>query len=119
MCAADSGKLGTATYHNVSHALLAITPLALIGLPSMVQTPIEVGLAVAFPLHAHTAMNYVISDYVPRPGQGPARIAMMAATGVAAVGLLKLAINGPGLCETVKRLWRVPQPVKEEDAKEE
>jgi hypothetical protein len=54
--AADSGKLGTSLFHNLNFALLAVTPVALLAGPPMIKTPLEVGLAIAFPAHAHVSM---------------------------------------------------------------
>ena len=61
---------------------------------------------VIFPLHSHVALNYVISDYVPKATRSAARTVLLGATIVAAAGLLKLNIEGPGLTETFKSVWR-------------
>jgi len=72
--------------------------------------PIDVALSIAFPLHAHVAMNCVITDYVKKffgAGMiGPARGVQLALTGLTAAGLLKCSLTGPGITETVKSLWR-------------
>lgn len=97
-------------YHKVNWALLGLTPAAFAFSPSMLNLPIDLGLAVAFPLHAHVAMNCVITDYVPKffgkAAVGPARVVMAGMTGLTALGLLKLTVTGPGITETVKSLWR-------------
>eukprot|EP00611_Tribonema_gayanum_P019734 TRINITY_DN3476_c0_g1_i1.p2 TRINITY_DN3476_c0_g1~~TRINITY_DN3476_c0_g1_i1.p2 ORF type:complete len:106 (-),score=27.74 TRINITY_DN3476_c0_g1_i1:310-627(-) len=102
-------------FHYLNYGLLAALPVLLVA-PTPVRTPVELLLAVAFPLHAHVSMNYVISDYVPRFAQQPARIAMLGVTAVASLGLIKLSLTGPGLVSTVGALWK--KPAKEE-AKEE
>jgi hypothetical protein len=53
--------------------------------------------------------SYSAPDYVPRAFQQPARLGMLAASGLAAVGLLNLALTGPGLVSTVGALWRKPE----------
>ena len=37
---------------------------------------------------------------------GASRFAALASTGIALVGLMKLNLQGPGITETVKQLWR-------------
>jgi succinate dehydrogenase (ubiquinone) membrane anchor subunit len=32
--------------------------------------PIDLALAVALPVHSHIALNFVVSDYVPKVGRG-------------------------------------------------
>merc|ERR1740121_428529 len=51
-------------------------------------------LALAFPLHGHIGMNYVLSDYVPK------------FFGKAVLGLTKLNLEGPGITGTLKALWK-------------
>ena len=63
----------------------------------------------ALPLHSHIALNYVVSDYVPKNVRGPARWAVLATTAVSALGLARLAVSEPGVTGTVKRLWS-PSP---------
>ncbi|CAM9849684.1 unnamed protein product [Sphacelaria rigidula] len=106
---ADEGKLGTKLYHGVSLALLVGVPLAFATSPSAITMPVDVVLGIAMPVHAHIGMNYVISDYVPRASRGPARGAMLAATVIATLGLLKLNVAGAGLTETLKATWKKPE----------
>ncbi|CAM9508446.1 unnamed protein product, partial [Phaeothamnion confervicola] len=106
--AADEGTLATHVYHMANLFLLAVTPVALVLSPSVLNKPVDLALGVAFPLHAHIGMNYVISDYVPKHLRGPARAAMLGATVLAILGLTKLNLTGPGLTESTKALWRRP-----------
>ncbi|CAN0136075.1 unnamed protein product [Pylaiella littoralis] len=117
MLNADDGKLGTKLYHAVNMVVLAGVPAAVVTSPSALTMPLDVVLGIALPLHAHIGMNYVISDYVPRSSRGAARGAMLAASVVAAVGLLKLNLTGAGLTETLKATWRDPKPKEDESGK--
>ena len=89
--------------------LVVLTPAAFIISPSPMNMPIDIVLGVFFPLHSHVAMNYVISDYVPKASRPLARGLILAASLVAAAGLLRLNLQGPGLTETIKSLWRKPK----------
>ena len=90
--------------------LALLTPAALL-LPaaSSPQLALDIILGVAIPLHSHVALNYVITDYVPKSGRTPARALLLATTIIAAAGILKLNMEGPGLTESVKSLWRAPK----------
>ena len=68
---------------------------------------------VLFPIHSHIAMNYVISDYVPKASRSLVRAGLLGATIVAAAGILKLNISGPGLTDVIKSLWRSPKKIDE------
>ena len=50
-------------------------------------------------------MNWIFTDYVPGSPNGPARIALLSVSVLAAVGLLKLSVSGPGIVGTVKEMW--------------
>eukprot|EP00600_Ochromonadales_sp_CCMP1393_P005373 CAMPEP_0174954486 /NCGR_PEP_ID=MMETSP0004_2-20121128/450_1 /TAXON_ID=420556 /ORGANISM="Ochromonas sp., Strain CCMP1393" /LENGTH=76 /DNA_ID=CAMNT_0016202303 /DNA_START=283 /DNA_END=513 /DNA_ORIENTATION=+ len=75
--------------------------------------PIDLALGFIFPFHSHIALNYVISDYVPKASRPIARAALLAATVVGAAGILKLNATGPGLTESIKSLWRKPKAKQE------
>ena len=77
--------------------------------PNSFSLPIDYALAFIFPLHSHIALNYVISDYVPKAIRGAARGGLLAATVVTIAGLLKLTYDGPGLTETIKALWKTKE----------
>jgi succinate dehydrogenase (ubiquinone) membrane anchor subunit len=103
---ADSGAVGTKFYHLSNTALLVAAPLALFLSPSPLTFPVDLFLGVAFPVHGHIGINYIISDYVPRASRPLARYVLLGATTVTLLGLLKLNLSGPGLTETFKSLWR-------------
>ncbi|EWM21298.1 succinate dehydrogenase subunit 4 [Nannochloropsis gaditana] len=103
---ADSGAVGTKFYHLSNTALLVAAPLALFLSPSPLTFPLDLFLGVAFPVHGHIGINYIISDYVPRASRPLARYVLLGATTVTVLGLLKLNLSGPGLTETYKSLWR-------------
>ncbi|CAM9213955.1 unnamed protein product [Hapterophycus canaliculatus] len=109
MLNADDGKLGTKLYHAVNMVVLAGVPAAIATSPSALTMPLDIVLGLAMPLHAHIGVNYVISDYVPKASRGVARGAMLAASVMAALGLLKLNLTGAGLTETLKAIWKEPE----------
>lgn len=96
-------------YHASGLALAVLAPVAFAVSPSAMNMPVDLALGVLFPFHSHVALNYVITDYVPPAGRTAARGALLAASIIAAAGLLKLNIEGPGLTETIKSLWRAPK----------
>ena len=69
--------LAVKVYHRVNLALLGATPVALATDNTFLSFPVDMGLAIMFPLHGHIGMNYVITDYVPKllskAAVGPAR----------------------------------------------
>ena len=93
--------------------LLGLTPLAIASEGSSLSFPVDMALAVAFPLHGHIGMNYVITDYVPKlfskAAVGPARAVMVGVTGFTMLGLTKLNVEGPGITGTLKALWRTKE----------
>jgi succinate dehydrogenase (ubiquinone) membrane anchor subunit len=91
--------------------LAGLTPLAFV-VPSSMVMPFDVVLGVLFPLHSHIAMNYVISDYIPKSTRTLARGALLLTTVVATVGLLKLNLSGDGMTKSVKSLWEKPKITK-------
>ena len=99
-----------AQYHKLNWALLGLTPVAFAVSPSLLAMPVDLALGVAFPLHAHFAMNCVIADYAEKflgkGAKGPSRVAMLGLTGVTLLGFLRLNLTGEGITGTVKRLWR-------------
>jgi len=105
---ADSSKPLNKIYHSTGIVLAVLTPAAFILSPSFINYPIDLTLGILFPLHSHVALNYVITDYVPKSSRPLARGLVLAATIIAAAGILKLNMTGPGLTETIKSLWRKP-----------
>lgn len=76
---------------------------------------VDAGLALAVPLHGHIAMNYVVTDYVPKSVAGAARWGVLGASALTFAGLAKLAIAGPGVTPTVKALWTKKGGAKAEE----
>lgn len=56
------------TRHTRTPALVPAGTLSPDG--SALRMGADMGLALAIPLHSHVAMNYVLTDYVPRGMQG-------------------------------------------------
>jgi len=114
---ADASKSIGKFYHVSSVALIGLTPLAFILSPSVINMPVDMLLGVLFPLHSHIALNYVISDYIPKASRSLVRAGLLGATIIAAAGILKLNVTGPGLTECIKSLWRVPVVAKKVEDK--
>jgi succinate dehydrogenase (ubiquinone) membrane anchor subunit len=97
-------------YHKLNLALLGLTPVALVLSPSVLNMPVDLALGVLFPLHAHVAMNGVITDYAGKVfGKGATmscRIVMLGFTCGTILGFARLNLTGEGLTESVKGLWR-------------
>lgn len=96
-------------HHKINLALLGVTPIALAA-GGALQTPFDLILGVALPLHGHIGMNLVITDYAKKVAGkgsiGPMRTGLAVFTGTTMLGLLHLNMNGPGITETVKSFWR-------------
>lgn len=92
--------------------MAVLTPLAFVA-PAALSLPVDLALGLLFPFHSHVALNFVVTDYVPKSSRGLARGLVLAATVIATAGLLKLNLSGPGFTETVKSLWR--KPTKKEE----
>mmetsp|Transcript_20952 Transcript_20952/g.62499 ORF Transcript_20952/g.62499 Transcript_20952/m.62499 type:complete len:122 (+) Transcript_20952:132-497(+) len=108
--AADkSVGLGVKVYHKVNFALLGVTPVAIAADNTALSFPVDMALALFFPLHGHIGMNYVLTDYVPKfigkAYLGPARAIMVGVTGMTVLGLTKLNVEGPGITGTLRALW--------------
>jgi len=57
-------------------------------------------------------MNWIFTDYVPGSPSGPARMALLTATVLATLGLLKLSVEGPGIVGTLKEMWTGAEEAK-------
>lgn len=106
----------------------------------------DLGLGLVLPFHSHVAMNAVVSDYIPYAYRSallrlplycscvpvpwivrlscatyavPVRYGLLGASGITALGLLKLNLFGPGLTDTVRSLWRheTPEPLPKKAVK--
>lgn len=110
---ADQTLAQAKLYHKSNVAVMILTPIALLAHPSVLSVPVDIALAIVFPLHAHMGMNMIFTDYVPGSPTGPARVALLAATVVASLGLLKLSIFGDGITGSLKAVWKKPEEKKE------
>lgn len=111
---AENTATGLKLYHATSVGLLALVPAAFVLSPSALSVPVDYALGVLIPLHSHIGMNNVISDYVPKSQQTLARLAWLGVTGVVFLGILRSNIEGPGLTETIKTIWRENPNKKQE-----
>lgn len=98
-------------FHKTNYALAALAPVAFI-VPADYSLPFDLVLGIIIPFHSHVALNYVVTDYVPKKFRSVSRMAVLMATLLAAGGILKLNAEGPGLTETIKSLWKTPEEVK-------
>lgn len=104
-------------YHKLNLGLCAAVPVALVLSPSSLNMPVDLAMGVAIPVHFLFGGHGVVTDYFKKipwfwGGAGReafiqfGRVSLVAMTGVTMVGLLKLNLQGPGLTEAVKELWR-------------
>ncbi|KAF8067355.1 sdh4 [Scenedesmus sp. PABB004] len=93
------------------HAAGAVPVAALSSKDGFTQKLADWTLAVAVPVHMHITTNALVTDYVPTRFRVPARAAILGASLVTYLGIMKVNLAGPGLTETVKRLWR-KEPVE-------
>jgi succinate dehydrogenase (ubiquinone) membrane anchor subunit len=91
---------------------MGLVPVAFVLSPSPLNLPVDLALGVLIPLHAHVGMNNVISDYVPKAQRQFARVTMLGLTAVMLLGFVRVNLEGAGITETVKTVWREP-PTKE------
>ncbi|TMW58002.1 hypothetical protein Poli38472_013476 [Pythium oligandrum] len=103
---ADNATFTHKVYHLSSLGLFALLPAAFVLSPSPLSVPVDLALGVLIPVHSHIGVNNVISDYVPKPHQPLARLAALGVTGVLFLGLLRANVEGEGITETVKTIWR-------------
>jgi len=110
LIAADRSMALQKIFHQTSIACLALTPVAILAHPTPLSMPVDVLLSVAFPLHAHIGISWILSDYVQgATPNGPFRMAIFGLTCVASLGLLKLSVTGDGILGTVKAVWTGPK----------
>ena len=114
--AADQTLGQNRLYHYTNFAMLGLVPLAFAAHPSQLSLPLDLVLSVAIPVHAHIGVNWIITDYVSTSPSSPARFALMAATVLATLGLLKVTVSGPGVIGSVKELWTGAEMQKREKA---
>ena len=105
----DAHAKALAYYHTLNVALVAAAPIAVLAHPSPLSTPVDLAIGIALPIHAHVGMMNVISDYAPKISKhaaAPMRASMAGLTAVTIAGLLRLNLQGAGITETAKSLWR-------------
>lgn len=107
--AADASSTLNRFYHTGSLALAVLAPVAFALPSSPLSMPLDVAISLLVPYHSHVAMNYVVTDYVPKASRPLVRGVVLATSIIAAAGLLKLTFHGPGVVETVKGLWDKPE----------
>ena len=105
-------------YHKLNWAICGLTPLALLLSPSGAALPVDLALGISIPVHFQISGHMLISDYAPLIlgnalgkalwVQNGLRMAVTATTAFTIIGLTKLNLQGPGLAETFKSLWREP-----------
>lgn len=106
--AADVGGFQKA-YELSNYGLAAAVPLAVVSRKdSFLQKAADWSLSVAIPVHMHITTNALVTDYVATKFRGPVRAAILGASIVTYLGIMKVNLAGPGLTETVKTLWRKP-----------
>ncbi|KAG7381966.1 hypothetical protein PHYPSEUDO_005437 [Phytophthora pseudosyringae] len=103
---ADNHVLSVKLQHLTSVGLMAAVPLAFVLSPSPLALPVDLAMGVILPVHAHIGMNNVISDYVPQNVRTLARLGWLGATSLMFLGLLRVNLEGPGITEVVKTVWR-------------
>ncbi|GFR50863.1 hypothetical protein Agub_g13150 [Astrephomene gubernaculifera] len=107
--AADTaaGHAGLKAHEYGNIALAGATPAAIFASKgSILQKTADFVFSLAIPVHSHIAMNAVVTDYLPKAAQGPARFGVLGMSVVTYLGIMKMNLSGPGLTETVKGLWR-------------
>jgi len=102
---ADGSKVMNKIYHGSNVALAVLTPISFLLAPSPLNQPIDLALGVLYPVHSHVALNYVISDYVPKAFRTLARVSLVGVTLATIAGLTLLNVEGAGMTQTVKNLW--------------
>ncbi|CAI5733674.1 unnamed protein product [Peronospora destructor] len=103
---ADNHVLSTKLMHLTNVSLMFAVPLAFVLSPSSLVLPVDLAVGVILPVHAHIGMNNVISDYVPKNVRTLVRLGWLGATSLMFLGLLRINLEGPGITEVVKTIWR-------------
>eukprot|EP00009_Paramoeba_aestuarina_P004408 CAMPEP_0201516700 /NCGR_PEP_ID=MMETSP0161_2-20130828/7974_1 /ASSEMBLY_ACC=CAM_ASM_000251 /TAXON_ID=180227 /ORGANISM="Neoparamoeba aestuarina, Strain SoJaBio B1-5/56/2" /LENGTH=98 /DNA_ID=CAMNT_0047913941 /DNA_START=258 /DNA_END=554 /DNA_ORIENTATION=+ len=92
-----------------SISLVALIPAGLALAPSQLCIPIDTIVGVVLPIHGYWGMEKIIHDYMPRPTQGILTWFWMAVTGATILGLARLNLQGQGISNSIKELWREPK----------
>lgn len=110
---ADQSNATQRLFHTTSLVCLALTPVALIAHPSPLSMPLDLALAVVFPIHGHIGINWILTDYVKAATpKGPIRMGLLGVTVLTILGLLKLSVTGEGLVGALKATWKDPEELK-------
>merc|ERR1719197_1847463 len=107
----DQTREGLIAYHKLNFAMIALGPLALVLSPSVLNAPVDLLMGIMIPLHGHVGGNDVISDYAKKVTKAPwfdqaLRKGLLGVTVITFFGLLKLNLQGPGITEACKSVWR-------------
>lgn len=107
----DHTTQGLHLYHKLNLALIGLGPLALLLSPSSLNMPVDLLLGIMIPIHGHVGGNDVITDYGKKITKAPwfdaaLRRGLLGVTVVTFLGLLKLNVQGPGVTEAFKSVWR-------------
>jgi hypothetical protein len=107
----DQSSHGLRLYHKLNFALIGLGPLALMLSPSSYSVPVDLLLGFIIPLHGHIGGNDLISDYAKKITKAKSfdlalRRTLLGVTVVSFFGLTKLNIDGPGVTEAFKSVWR-------------
>lgn len=92
-----------------SKASLLLLPLGMMSSPgSAIATVADMGVSVVLPLHMGIGLKYVIEDYAPPAYKKAMVYSAYAVSGITAAGLLSLSLDkeSPGVCGSLKRLWK-------------
>eukprot|EP00924_Labyrinthula_sp_SR-Ha-C_P005265 maker-scaffold_1-snap-gene-26.53-mRNA-1 protein AED:0.02 eAED:0.02 QI:104/1/1/1/0.75/0.6/5/1139/156 len=113
LTAADQNMSHMKILHKTNYAVAVLAPLAIVAHPSALSMPVDIALAIVFPLHAHIGMNCIFTDYVPGSPTSGARYALLGVSLLTSLGLMKLSFTDEGIVGSLKSLW-----VKKEDKEE-
>ncbi len=88
---------------------LALTlPVALYLSPSPANLLCDLSMSALIPLHSYYGMSNVVHDYIPAGARGGAMLLVLVLCVLMLLGMLRLTVDGPGVTEAIKRLWRDP-----------
>lgn len=86
--------------------MAAVLPVGMLFSPSFLNMPFDLILAFVVPFHAWYGVHHVIEDYVPPQFQPASNALLYVITAVAVLGLVNLSVQGDGILESIKSLWR-------------
>lgn len=83
-------------------------PVAFVLSPSILNFPVDLVLGIALPYHMHAGLQDITDDYAPPQYKLYMKRALTFIVVLAALGLLKINLCGPGIIQSLKSLWRKP-----------